>query len=870
MSCVLRVFNSELIECCTAVKRGRGRPPKTAKTLSSSNEKVVPSVVQRRGRKVIPSPEKAQDLQLLTTNNANEVAVQPTSWTDVFLDGQISSPGVLQPLTAQSATEGALSLDPVLDTKCTLSPSAIFTGLYTIFPSNIEERELAEISSLPNETISWVQHLVSFGRERLLCHVLLFFQQPPVPASNSDTTNRKVEFLQDSPVLRAKSSTVTPSGNTSRVNVSHLRRENEIMRLLEKAGGIVAVHPKEFYESHMNLLEELSQAGEPTSAPVGTKTDKRTMASTFSTLENKGRIKQVKSSIQTSAGLSRQANLIYLPDIPEARLNAFLLELGRTAHPHLPQLDSFVKIDEQLDFGAGPSVSRGILPLQLLQMEEAGHDEKERWSKNVRRAKQLFTYDDPTIRNVFLTEKSTLAQSYGFIIGKALRSRQLHLSVLEAFESCAPSPNVVSKEKRIVEISFFLYDLPVDLYCSLVAPLNHDETLSALLENSGNRKTPMRDLPMAVQNILQVGRSRARSRFLDMLEVLRALDLVTPLQPSKLSAPFITCLPHDQHPTEFDAAPSDGWTVNTPAVAPSYWLFHESAPIYLWARSETDPPLWKSAFVSRHQDSIEYWKDLQKACIDSEASVEIFAEGRPEILESKVGMARSLRRVVSWKSEYCLTWHQTQYLKHFVDSSGTTPLDLDATEREAQLTRIGWVTTAPRDVIEGFFVSHKEKCTRTVEKVKKRKKRSKEVRISLAKKSEAARLQRECEWSTLLTRCHPDNIPLPAAVRIERIHKQFLQAGSIKGTDHWEKEIEAALHETDLAAMKSLKLSRQPLPGPAPVLITPPASQPELAIDRLIELQGPPIDHNVYNRKRKRKEDGNRKSCYYFLLWSNN
>ncbi len=699
--------------------------------------------------------------------------------------------------------------------------------------------------------------------------MIYFSLQPPVSASNSDTANRKVESLQDSLVLRAKPSAVNPSGNASRVNVSHLLRENEIMRLLEKAGGIIAVHSKEFYESHINLLEELSQAGEPTSAPVGTKTDKRTMVSTFSTLENKGRVKQLKSSILTPAGLSRQASLVYLPDVHEARLNVFLLELGRAAHPHLPQLDSFVKIDEQLEFGAGPSVSRGILPLQLLQMEEAGHDEKERWSKNIRRAKQLFTHDDSTIRDVFLTEKSTLAQSYGFIIGKALRSRQLHLSVLEAFESCAPPPNVVSKEKRIVEISFFLYDLPVDLYCSLVAPLNHDEKLSALLANDGSRKTPMRDLPMTVQNVLQVGRSRARTRFLDMLEVLRALDLVTPLQPSKLSAPLITCSPHDQHPTEFDVAPLEGWTINTPAVAPSYWLFHDSAPIYLWARSETDPPLWKNGSVSRHQDSIEYWKDLQKACTDSEASVEIFAEGRPEILESKVGMARSFRRVVSWKSEYCLTWHQTQYLKHSVDSSVTTPLDLDATEKEAQVTRIGWVTTAPRDVIEGFFVSHREKSTKTVEKVKKRKKRSKEVRISLAKKSEAARLQRECEWSALLTRCHPDNIPPPAAVRIERIHKQFLQAGPIKGADHWEKEIEAALHETDLAGMKSLKLSRQPLPGPSPVPIAPPASQPELAIDKLIEMQGPPINHDVYNRKRKRKEDGNRKSCYNFHSGNN-
>lgn len=619
----------------------------------------------------------------------------------------------------------------------------------------------------------------------------------------------------------------------------------------------MAVHSKEFYESHMNLLEELSRAGEPTSGPPGTRTDKRTMVSTFSSLENKGRVKQLKSSILTSAGLSRQVTLIYLPDVEETRLDAFLRVLGRAVVPHLPQLNSFVKIDEQLDFGAGPSVSRSILPLQLLQNEELGHDKKERWSKNIRRAKQLFSCDDPTIRDVFLNEKSTLAQSYGFIIGKALRCRRLHLSVLEAFENCVSSRNIVSREKRIIEISFFLYDLPVDLYCSLVAPLIHDETLSAVLANCDTKKTLMRDLPMTLQNAMQVGKSRARTRFLDMLEILRALDLITPLQPSKSPSPLITCSPHDQHPIEFDAASLEDWTVSISisAVGRSYWLFHESAPIYLWAGSETDPPFWKNTSVLRYQDGIEYWKDLQKACTDSEMSVETSAEGRPEILESKVATARSFRRVASWKSEYCLTWHQSQYLKHFVDSSGMTPLELDAIEREAQLTRISWVTTAPRDVIEGFFVSQREKIMKVVEKVKKKRKRAEDVRISLAKKSEAARLQRECEWSALLTRCHPNNIPPPAAVRIERIHKQFLQAGSIKNSDHWKKEIETALHETDLANMKSLKPQRQSVPGPRPVPITPPTSQPELAIDKLIEKQGPPIHHDMNNRKRKRRED---------------
>src|SRR5260221_9756690 len=106
-------------------------------------------------------------------------------------------------------------------------------------------------------------------------------------------------------------SIILPSGTPNRVNISHLRRENEFIRMLENAGGIIAIHTKEFYEGHMKLIQELSQAGEPVSAPVGTKVDKRTMFSTFANLERKGRIKQLKTSMMTPTGVSRSASLVF-------------------------------------------------------------------------------------------------------------------------------------------------------------------------------------------------------------------------------------------------------------------------------------------------------------------------------------------------------------------------------------------------------------------------------------------------------------------------------------------------------------------------------------------------------------------------------
>jgi len=648
---------------------------------------------------------------------------------------------------------------------------------------------------------------------------------------------------------------ILPSGTPNRVNISHLRRENEFIRLLENAGGIIAIHTKEFYEGHMKLLQELSQAGEPVSAPVGTKVDKRTMFSTFANLERKGRIKQLKTSMMTPTGVSRSASLVSFPDVDENRLHYYLCDLGRSSQLQLPHLDSFVRINEQVDYGAGPSIHRGIPPLQLLQMEKPADDEKERWSRNLDRAQQLFTHDDPTIRDVFLAERTTMVQLYGFILGKALRCRRLHLSVLEALESRIPSPDIVSHEKRIIELSFFVHHLPVDLYCSLVGPANFDEDLLALLASNIGRKTLVCDLPINLQNVLHVGKSRARTYFLDMLGKLTELNLVSPLQPSQSSTPIIACAPNNQHPTAFDTAPMEG---NTGATPPSYWLFHESAPIHLWFASDTDPPLWKTASVSRHQDGSDYWRDLQSACMKLEAVLNIPDAGGPKTLSTNIGMAKSFRRAVSWRSEYFFTWHQTQYLKQFTEASGISPVDIpDANEKETKLSKICWVTSAPREAVENFYRCNKEKLDKVVEKLKKKDKRTEEAKVSLAKKSEEARLQREHVWSDLLARCYPNEGAAPAALRIERIHKQFLHAGSIQDLDRWEKEIQMALRETDLASINGLRISsKQSLPRAVPpVTVQPSASQDVLSIEDLIEMQGPPLEPNAQNRKRKSRRD---------------
>jgi transcription factor C subunit 3 len=640
-----------------------------------------------------------------------------------------------------------------------------------------------------------------------------------------------------------------------RVNVSNLRRENELMRVIQDLGGIVNYHTKEFVDAHAALIRTMAKSGEPTSAPPDVRIDKRTAGTTLTNLENRGRVKTLKTSLKTPTGLARPACIVYLPDIPQDKINAFLGDLSRSV-TCVPQP---IKVDN-----GSNQIQYNSLPLQLLHMDRLRDNRQEYRKSNAARANQLFSYDDLTIRNVLLTEKTTLGQLYGFIVPKARRARELHLSTINAFENGTLSPNIVSLQHRIVHLSYFYQDIALSTYCALVSPLNHTEELTQFLGTETGSQTPVRDIPHNLYNIvLQVGRARARSRILDIMEMLRSLKLVTPLQPSTSATPLITCAIHRDHPTAFDVASWEGWTVGSPALAPIYWRFNIDVPLHFWVLSETSPPFWKDVPVASRADAEVFWGELRDACMNRDYP-HINADPRTDSitgpLDASSSAARSLRRAVSWNDEYILTWHQKQYLMRFVDiSTGNTPLQNELNQVD-QMQNICWVISAPRDVATDFFVKARAKMVRAMDRTRKKTKRPSaadkarqvnEAKALLLKKAAEAKTQREQDWEGIVLRVHAEPLKGPAAVRVRRVRSRFLQSTFVKDVQRWENEIIAATQEATMPVTTTFKR-----PKPAQRIATPPitVNPPEKSIETLIAQQGPPL---LRHTKNKRKRTGN-------------
>ncbi|KAJ3736873.1 hypothetical protein DFJ43DRAFT_382574 [Lentinula guzmanii] len=670
-----------------------------------------------------------------------------------------------------------------------------------------------------------------------------------------------------------------------KVNVSNLRRENELLRVIELLGGIVNIQTKELYEAHLALLDTLAKAGEPASSPPGIKADKRTVTATFNALESRGKVKQLSTSVPMYLGTSRQTVIVYLPHVSDVQLGAFLSDLALgIGPPPVPQPIGRV-IDEAVEYGQEKkTVIRKFEPVK--ELEKVGISGPDRWVKDTERAEQLFSQDENLVRDVLLTERSTLCQAYHTIIAKCVRAREMHLISMEAFETLHPSLQIVSHRQKIIHLSFLSLDLPLGQYSKLVSPLSHSEELSQFMSTEAGLNTVVRNLPENIKNILQAGKSRASSKLLECLELLRSLGLASPLVPSTSDTPLLTCEIKDSHPTAFEAASLEGWNTQTSLSAPVYWKFHEAAPVHHWANAETDPPFLQDMNVSSVSLAINYWALLQNLCLSRtfEASSQEASNLAP--LNISIASARTLRRPTSWISQYKFSWHQTQYLKRFYNMSfGTTPLEAD--DSDAQIDKISWVISAPSNAVRDYYRNIQSRLGKEAEKARKRRKREEseeqmmetaKAQASLKKKAEEAHLQRETEWTQLLERVHPEPLNKSASNRVKQIRGRFLQFSTIHDIEKWEAEIINTIHEAEMLSKKALKpkakvkasvsahavstststhtlnLTTMPTIEP-PTAINP----PERSVIDLISDQGPPLNQtrpSKKQQKKKRKQDG--------------
>ncbi|KAM5532192.1 hypothetical protein V8D89_014148 [Ganoderma adspersum] len=746
-----------------------------------------------------------------------------------------------------------------LSTKDTAQPAAQEAPSRTVLPETATHTDIPiDPALLGGDDLSRLAHVQG--------HSLITMTPPPEFPEAGPSTLQKRDRPDTAPETPSTKRPKADDSNKfrSRGNISQPRRENEILRLLAEADGIINTSTKEVYDAHTALVEKLTKAGEPASVPIGSRIDKRTLEATLRHLESKGKVKLLTTSVPTLTGSTRMARIAYLPDTSSDALNVFLAELNQHigSLPPIPSAANLKTLDGPLDYGRG----RTKAPDRVRPSQAPEHVAGEVQENKLTDTATLFQQDDKVIHDVLLTEKNTVAQLYGYIVGKAARARTLHTATVALFEKNAPSVQIVSREHKIMHISYYFTDLPISIHCSLVAVLQPDQELTALLHSPAGQDTPVNAVSDSIRVALALAQAKSRARILSLLDLLQILGLVTPLVPAESATPAFVCTDNREHPAAFDVAPPGPYT---PTIAPLYWRFNDAAPIRLWALGDGLPPVWKTASVSTIQQADLFWSDLEKVCIDLIYAQEVLGAtpvSTGPATEEVVTAGKSLRRTISWSAIYNLSFYQSEYLRRHIDpATGNTPLeDEDEARRDANLDRFSWVVSASKEVLVSWFEKARKKHLRDVKKSKhsiakgKRKATADEdASVVVSRRAAEAKEQRERDWEDMVQRVHPGELRQSAAQRVHRVRGKFMQ-GNAKASDKWEARILETIKEADLVAEKLLSTAHAPLFTPMPVakpaLPAPaPSGLQEKDVDELIASQGPRVPQDARTGKKTRK-----------------
>jgi oxalate---CoA ligase len=599
----------------------------------------------------------------------------------------------------------------------------------------------------------------------------------------------------DYPAKRPKSG--RPKRLHELVNISQLRAENEIIRVVAEVGGIANISSKEFAETYAHVLSSMVEAGEPTSMPVDNQHDRRTIRKIVERLVDRGKLKTLTTTTTSLVNQSRLATLIYEPSVAQERLDQFVLALREDVP--VSSISIHRKLDQPMLY-TRPKARRvrSLVFSQDRVLEDgAGQDSD-------RRDVDLLGEEDNVIRAGFLSEAQIVAQLYGYLVGKARRARELHQFTLAHLQSPGLSSYIVSRSERIVALPFFFHDIPVSTYCALVSVTDYSPELSRLMETSDGRQTLVRDLLQDLGDYLKIGRAAARGKVLGLLRILTALRLVTPLQPSDVTTPYLSCEPNGAHPVRFDIAPTPRNNVTT-GVALSYWQFNDIAPIYLYSQSNSwPPPFHRDMFVRTADESMPFWLELENAFLQDHGSVpesSMDSITGPCICSPQV--IRALRKRRSWVSSYVLSWSQKQYLRQkWTDPlTSYTPLS-DEDGGRSCLEHIRNITLVPLDTLYAFFVDINDVFVKETTRITGRDQRSgenhrerqaTEDRALLAKKAAEARQHLEADWDALVSRVNSGPLPPASSTKLKALRTRYLQSRATLTIHQWENSVTEAI-----------------------------------------------------------------------------
>ncbi|KIO22744.1 hypothetical protein M407DRAFT_216113 [Tulasnella calospora MUT 4182] len=724
------------------LKKKRGRPKKSEQAKSLTID-IQPTLAAPLPTAVSPTVVHSSDPVILGTAEASpsgDVAMQDVGLTPFR-----------PPLSA--------ALSP---TTAVLSTATITIPLPTVNPESIELGHATSL--LPDQ----VQESLAMAEQR----------ESPIPGDERPAKRTRLgggvssnqEHLEPpiSPdALSILADTASRQPRRTGVNITYMRREKEILHLIAEGGG-VSLADWTLTKRHTALVEKWDKEGRPVSGPAGTSCDKRTMANLLNTMEDNGVIKRLVTTVPDGPA-RKQVHIVFMPDVTEEAVRTFVGTLGNRVNAAR----------------ALPKHSYGYADVTYREMKVPSRFA--RINASVEDA-DLVKVSPIDARMELLQDARTCAQLFGFIAGRMARARELHLYTLSQLSDLAAesSPGIVSRSDSIVSTQYFWTDIPISTYCSIVSVNMHHPALEDILADVEKRDTLVSELPQDLRDVLETGKARSRYKIAEVLDLLRQLGVVVPIQASEGGSTVNENTTGTPTNLSFIAIQQ----TRTPPVDVHYWQFNLIAPVYRFSDPEK-PSLLGHVPIATVEESVEYWMACREAALRKDYILESEAEAEAENSSAQFDgdseLQRSITRYATWSNEYRLSSKQMDYLARFVDgATGTIPQPMDTENANDPFNVLCYAAAAPPSAVTRYLeqmskdikASHARKAQEQFRQ-KNATDMQEDARKLLALKVKETKQRLQRDWDAALASVHPgpltqEELKSPSLSRLKR---SFIAAG---------------------------------------------------------------------------------------------
>ncbi|CAG8698082.1 11493_t:CDS:1, partial [Acaulospora colombiana] len=128
-------------------------------------------------------------------------------------------------------------------------------------------------------------------------------------------------------------------------------------------------------------------------------------------------------------------------------------------------------------------------------------------------------------RQPFLEDRQTLAQLYGFLLGKCRRAQELHLFTFSHIISSSPASTVISMQEKIIAADYWTEDFPLGSFCAIIPAHTYIPYLESIQNEPQSLNQPLKSLDSRLQAALKVKHAKTRVRLLELLTILVGLKL---------------------------------------------------------------------------------------------------------------------------------------------------------------------------------------------------------------------------------------------------------------------------------------------------------------------------------------------------------